>query len=101
MMVFIGHVFSHFSQISSGRKLFCNKSQLFQRVIPFTHFEDSNIRRSGAIGLIKNVCFDTKLHEWLLNDDVDILPFILLPLAGPEEYDDEDNDKFPTELQVI
>lgn len=100
IQILIGHVFSHFCQISRGRQLFCNKSQLFQRIIPFTSFNDSNIRRSGAIGLIKNLCFDITLHKWLLND-VDILPCILLPLAGPEEYDDEDNEKFPTELQVV
>lgn len=30
-----------------------------------------------------------------------MLPSILLPLAGPEEYSDEDNDMFPTELQYL
>lgn len=29
-----------------------------------------------------------------------VLPYILLPLAGPEEFSDEDNEMFPTELQV-
>lgn len=89
-------------QVSSGRNLFCNKSQpLLQRLLPFAHYKDSYLRRSGIIGLIKNICFDTYQHEWLLSDDVDILPSILLPLAGPEEYDDEDNDKFPPELQYL
>ncbi len=31
-------------------------------------------------------------HEWLLSDAVDILPFLLLPLAGPEELTEEEND---------
>ena len=31
-------------------------------------------------------------HEWLLSDAVDILPFLLLPLAGPEELSDEENE---------
>lgn len=31
---------------------------------------------------------------------IDILPYILLPLAGPEEFDEEDNDKLPIQLQV-
>lgn len=35
-----------------------------------------------------------------MNDDVDVLSYILLPLAGPEEYTAEDNDMFPTDLQV-
>lgn len=31
-------------------------------------------------------------HEWLLSDAVDILPFLLLPLAGPEELTEEENE---------
>lgn len=31
-------------------------------------------------------------HLWLLSDAVDILPFLLLPLAGPEELTEEEND---------
>lgn len=32
---------------------------------------------------------------------MDILPRLLLPLAGPEEFDEEDNDKLPLELQYL
>lgn len=32
-------------------------------------------------------------HEWLLGPDVDILPFLLLPLAGPEEFSEEEMDR--------
>lgn len=31
-------------------------------------------------------------HEWLLSDAVDILPYLLLPLAGPEELSEEENE---------
>lgn len=34
----------------------------------------------------------TEHHEWLLSDAVDILPFLLLPLAGPEELSEEENE---------
>jgi len=37
----------------------------------------------------------------LLSDDVDILPRLLLPLAGPEEFDDEEMDKLPADLQYL
>lgn len=50
---------------------------------------------------MKNCCFETDHHEWLLSEDVDILPRLLLPLAGNEEFDDEDNDKLPLELQYL
>lgn len=48
---------------------------------------------------MKNICFDSTRHEWLLHE-LKVLPYLLLPLAGPEEFSDEDNDMFPTELQV-
>jgi len=40
-------------------------------------------------------------HDWLLSDDVDILPRLLLPLAGPEEFDEEDTTKLPVDLQYL
>lgn len=72
-----------------------------QRVLPFVHLpeEGSLIRKGGAIGLLKNICFDSSRHEFLL-EELHVLPFILLPLAGPEDYADDVMDKFPIELQV-
>lgn len=40
-------------------------------------------------------------HEKLLNPETDVLPRLLLPLAGPEEFDDEDNEKLPLDLQYL
>jgi len=37
----------------------------------------------------------------LLGETVDLLPKLLLPLAGPEEFDEEDNDKLPIDLQYL
>lgn len=43
----------------------------------------------------------SEYHEWLLSDKVDLLPRLLLPLAGPEEFDDDDTDRLPDELQYL
>ncbi len=40
-------------------------------------------------------------HWWLLSDEVDILPRLLLPLAGPEEFDEDDMERLPDELQYL
>ena len=40
-------------------------------------------------------------HSWLLSDEVDLLPTLLLPLAGPEEVGDEVMEKLPEELQYL
>lgn len=50
---------------------------------------------------MKNCCFETDSHEWVLSEEVDILPRVLLPLAGPEEFNEEDNDKLPLDLQFL
>lgn len=40
-------------------------------------------------------CFPTHPghHEWLLGPEVDILPFLLLPLAGPEDFSEEEMER--------
>lgn len=40
-------------------------------------------------------------HSWLLSGEVDLLPTLLLPLAGPEEVADEVMEKLPEELQYL
>lgn len=100
---YLAAVFSNLSQSSTFRNLVANKSQsrLLQRLLPFINHDSSLIRRGGITGLLKNICFDSSLHEWLLSSDVDILPYILLPLAGPEEFDEETNEHLPLELQYL
>lgn len=99
---YLAAVFSNLSQLMTFRNLMAtSQTRLFQRLLPFINHETSVIRRGGITGLLKNICFDSSLHDWLLSSDVDVLPFILLPLAGPEELDDETNEMLPLELQYL
>lgn len=99
---YLAALFSNLSQTSAFRHLVAkSETRLLSRLLPFINHETSLIRRGGIVGLLKNICFDSSLHEWLFSPDVDVLPFILLPLAGPEEFDDETNDKLPIELQYL
>lgn len=98
---YIGPIFSNLTQSMRGRDILCDpEKNMLLRILPFTNHPDNLIRRGGAVGILKNICFDYSRHDWLLSEQVNVLPFILLPLAGPEEYSEEDNDKFPIELQV-
>lgn len=73
------------------------------------------MRRGGIVGALRNCCFDSLVsisgvlrnvslerhsglsglsnhqqdHPWLMGNEVDILPHLLLPLAGPEELDED------------
>lgn len=98
---FIGPLLSNLSQIQEARQEILDPSRcVVQRLLPFTQFEEV-VRRGGVIGTLRNCCFDHKHHDWLLSDEVDILPFLLLPLAGPEELSEEENEGLPVDLQYL
>ncbi|KAF8579914.1 DUF383-domain-containing protein [Ramaria rubella] len=74
------------------------------------------IRRGGVVSVIKNCSFHASGHRALLSVEdapiavppstvsapgVNVLPAILLPLAGPEEFDLEDQEKLPLALQFL
>jgi hypothetical protein len=74
---------------------------IFQRLLSFVEYEESTIRRGGIIGTLRNCCFDIQHHDVLMSPDIDIVSYLLLPLAGPEEFTDEENDKLPIDLQYL
>nr|CAG4638564.1 EOG090X08WK [Cyclestheria hislopi] len=99
---YLASLLSNLSQIPPMREYIMDKSRcVLQRLSSFTDYKKSVVRRGGIIGMIKNCCFQTENHEWLLSSSVDLLPKLLLPLAGPEEFSDEENDKLPIELQYL
>lgn len=101
---YLGSVLFNVSQTAEGRQQMLRRKGegcVFQRLLPFTIYKDSRIRRGGAIGCIRNCCFSSGDHEWLMSDEVDILPHLLLPIIGGEELDDDDMDGMPDELQYM
>lgn len=99
---YLASFFANLSQSVQVRKYICRKNDsLMHKLLPFITFKDSVIRRSGTVAAVRNCCFDTENHSWLLSSEVDILPYLLLPLAGNEEYSEEDNEKLPLDLQYL
>lgn len=94
-------LFGNLTQIPTGQRLFLSKeTSLIKNLLPYTTYMDSATRRIGVVRALRNCCFSTDHHMWLL-EEADILPALLLPLAGPEEFDDEENDKLPLDLQYL
>uniref|UniRef100_A0A8C8VSV4 Protein HGH1 homolog n=1 Tax=Peromyscus maniculatus bairdii TaxID=230844 RepID=A0A8C8VSV4_PERMB len=62
---------------------------------------ESLVRTGGVMGTLQNRSFKHRHHTWLLGPQVDILPFLLLPLAGPEEFSEEEMDRLPVDLQYL
>ncbi|SAM02040.1 hypothetical protein [Absidia glauca] len=102
---FLASVFSNLSGLRHGRVYFLAPDK--DGLAPLTKLqiftEDENvIRRGGVITVIKNCCFETRQHEDLLDaEKLNTLPFILLPLCGSEEYDIEEFEQFPDEIQML
>nr|XP_057911020.1 protein HGH1 homolog isoform X1 [Doryrhamphus excisus]XP_057911021.1 protein HGH1 homolog isoform X1 [Doryrhamphus excisus] len=99
---YLAPLLSNLTQLPEARLFLMDKDRcVIQRLLPFTQFQASVVRRGGVIGVLRNCCFDYANHEWLLSDAVDILPFLLLPLAGPEELSEEENEGLPVDLQYL
>ena len=57
---YLSALLSNLSQISDVRKKILDKNHcIIQRLLPFTEFRQSAIRRHGVVGTLKNCCFDT------------------------------------------
>ncbi|XP_064010563.1 protein HGH1 homolog [Pogoniulus pusillus] len=98
----LGPLLCNLSQLPEGRRELLDRSRCsVQRLLPFTQYRDSVIHRRGIVGALRNCCFQYEDHEWLLSEEVDILPFLLLPLAGPEELPEEEMERLPVDLQYL
>lgn len=102
---FLASVFAELSALPEGRKalytLKFSDQSLIYSLIPFMGHPNL-IRRGGAIATMKNCALDTATHVLILSEDEwDALPKILLPLAGPEQLADDDQDGLPDELQFL
>ncbi|XP_041040644.1 protein HGH1 homolog isoform X3 [Carcharodon carcharias] len=99
---YLGPLLSNLTQLPEARKFMLDKDRcVVQRLLPYTQYEDSSVRRGGVVGTLRNCCFDHSYHEWLLGSEVDILPFLLLPLAGPEELSEDEMEGLPVDLQYL
>ncbi|XP_069945124.1 protein HGH1 homolog isoform X2 [Cherax quadricarinatus] len=93
---------SNFSQLAAGRRQMMDKDGfVLQRLLSFMDYKESKGRRMSIIATVHNCCFEKKYHPWLMGEDVDLVPRLLLPLAGPDTFNEEENDSLPFDLQYL
>ncbi|KAH7885751.1 hypothetical protein F5I97DRAFT_1875120 [Phlebopus sp. FC_14] len=124
---FLSSVFANISTSPAGRLFFLTPRPRdatkmdspyeypLAKIVVFTEHGDT-IRRGGVASTLKNCAFHAPAHRAILSPDteavevspstilapgVDALPYLLLPLAGPEELDLEDQEKLPSALQFL
>ncbi|XP_044636867.1 protein HGH1 homolog [Equus asinus] len=99
---YLGPVLSNLSQRPAARAFLLDPNRcVVQRLLPLTQYPDSSVRRGGVVGTLRNCCFEHRHHEWLLGPEVDVLPHLLLPLAGPEDFSEEEMERLPVDLQYL
>ncbi|KAK3076225.1 hypothetical protein LTS18_013576, partial [Coniosporium uncinatum] len=104
---YLSYLFADISNSAEGRKYFTTPRADDNDIIPITKLivfteHKSEIRRRGVASTIKNVAFDVDFHTRLLSmDDVNLLPYVLLPIMGSEEYSDEDTEGMLEDLQLL
>jgi hypothetical protein len=109
---YLSYLFADLAKHEEGRKHFLTPRMEDDGVVPISKLivfteHKSTIRRRGVANTIKNICFAVNAHRELLDaeDEVDggvgLLPYLLLPLMGNEEYSEEDTDGMLDEVQLL
>uniref|UniRef100_UPI00398F5766 protein HGH1 homolog n=1 Tax=Pristiophorus japonicus TaxID=55135 RepID=UPI00398F5766 len=56
---YLGPLLSNLTQLPDARRFVLDKDRcVVQRLLPYTQFEGSNVRRGGVVGTLRNCCFD-------------------------------------------
>ncbi|KAI1877163.1 uncharacterized protein JN550_001235 [Neoarthrinium moseri] len=102
----LSYLFADLTKHAEIRHHFVTK-QDYDGVIPIAKLKvftehKSEVRRKGVASTLKNVAFDVPSHAaFLAEDEINILPYILLPLTGNEEYDEEETMAMLPDLQLL
>jgi hypothetical protein len=103
---YLAYVLADLSKHPEIRQFFLTEQE-YDGVLPLNKIKvftehKSDIRRKGVASTIKNVAFDIPAHPTFLDEDkINILPYILLPITGNEEYPDDEMESMLPELQLL
>ncbi|TVY86088.1 Protein HGH1-like protein [Lachnellula willkommii] len=105
---YLSYLFADLAKHPPGRAYFLTPAaQTHDSVVPLcklTVFTShaSDVRRKGVANTLKNAAFETGAHSaFLSEDEINVLPYLLLPLAGNEEYDEAEMLDMLPELQLL
>ncbi|KAL3457637.1 hypothetical protein BJX64DRAFT_15106 [Aspergillus heterothallicus] len=103
---YLSYLFADLSKLKEGRTYFTSR-QDYDGVVPVTKLtvfteHTSAVRRRGVASTIKNVAFEIPFHPTLLSEEeANLLPYIILPIMGPEEYSEEEASDMLPDLQLL
>jgi hypothetical protein len=103
---YLAYVLADLSKHPEIRQFFITKQE-YDGVVPINKIKvftehKSDIRRKGVASTIKNVAFDVPAHPAFLDEDqINIMPYLLLPITGSEQYDEEEMMSMLPDLQLL
>ncbi|EFW98846.1 DNA-binding protein [Grosmannia clavigera kw1407] len=103
---YLAYFFADMAKHAEVRQHLVTK-QPYDNVVPITKItvftnHKSDVRRKGVASMLKNVAFDVPSHPAFLSDDeINLLPYLLLPLAGNETYDEDEMLDMLPDLQFL
>ncbi|CZR64151.1 related to FAM203 family protein C1020.12c [Phialocephala subalpina] len=103
---YLAYLFADLAKHKEGRTYFLTKQE-YDDVVPLTKLtvfteHKSDIRRKGVASTIKNVAFEVEAHPSFLSEgEINILPYLLLPITGNEEYEEDDMLSMLPDLQLL
>ncbi|KAJ2572898.1 Protein hgh1 [Coemansia sp. RSA 1836] len=103
---FLASVFADVTNHPFGRRYFLERTSYddkmpITKIMVFSEYPEI-IRRGGVDSTMKNICFEKESHREILDpNETNMLPYILLPLCGPEEFDMDDMEAMPEEVQLL
>ncbi|KAF2761104.1 DUF383-domain-containing protein [Pseudovirgaria hyperparasitica] len=113
---YLSYLFADIAKHASGRTYLTTPQPHDKNTIPLTKLQvftthPSHTRRLGVASTLKNVAFHLPAHPILLSlpssspshntTTSSLLPYILEPLMGSEEYPDSDTEGMHDELQLL
>ncbi|GFV77757.1 protein HGH1 homolog [Trichonephila clavipes] len=96
---FLALYFANMSGYPSRRKLMLENEKFIDFIFLSYNASETNVRRIGIALTLRNLCSEQSSHIMLLEKG--ILPVLLLPLMGSEEYEEEEMEKLPVECQYL
>ncbi|PBP24002.1 DNA-binding protein HGH1, partial [Diplocarpon rosae] len=103
---YLSYLFADLAKHKEGRQYFLAKQE-YDGVVPLTKLvvfteHKSFVRRKGVASTIKNVAFEVDAHPSFLDEDeINILPYLLLPISGSEEFTEEESLGMLPDLQLL
>lgn len=103
---YLAYLFADLSKHARARA-YLRTPQAYDGVVPLAKIKvftehASLVRRKGVASTLKNAAFDVAAHAAFLADDgLNLLPYVLLPIMGSEEYSVDEALAMLPDLQLL